>query len=239
MLRMHGLRGAASALAAGGCGLAALAQDGRVDQIERAEIEWGETEIELQTIHVPASNDEASASSANLTLERGIARFLSLGIEIETEAEDGEALDIDSVGLQAKWVVDPEAAVRFGVQTGLFVTPDEGEVGSETFLIAETEAGGLALVANAAIETEPGDWSEANAAYGLRADYPAGEQLMLGLEAGGGLSGEGAGAHWLGPVLSLLPPEGAKRPAVELSVFLPLTQETPDVQFRIELDHAF
>lgn len=239
MLRTHGLCGAASALMTGSFGLAALAEEGRVDQIERAEIEWGEAEIELQTIHVPAGNGEASASAANLTLERGVTRFLSLGIEIETEAEDGEALDVDSVGLQAKWVPNPDAAVRFGVQTGLFVTADEGEVGSETFLIAETEAAGLDLVANAVIETEPGDWSETSAAYGLRADYPAGEQLMLGLEAGGGLSGEGAGAHWLGPVLSLLPPEGATRPAVELSVFLPLTQETPDVQFRIELDHAF
>lgn len=225
-------------LAAVWLGIPAMAEEGRVDQIERAAIEAGETEAELQTIHVPAGGGEAAAWAANVTFERGLSRSLSLGLEIETEAGDGAGLDVDSVGLQAKWVANPAEATRFGVQAGLY-RADDGNFGSETFLIAETRAGGLDLVGNLVIGTEPGKWSEASATYGLRADRAAGGRLLAGLEAGGGISGEGAGAHWLGPVLSFLPEEETGLPAVELSLFLPLTEDTPDVQFRLELDRAF
>lgn len=233
------LRRAALATAQGILTLAAVAEEGRVDQIERAEIEAGETEAELQTIHIPPSGGEMAVWAANFTLERGISPFLALGIEVETGAEDGGDPEARSIGLQAKWITDPDRSTRFGVQCGLFVMPENGRIGSETFLIAETRQAGLDLVANAVIETEPGAWQDVNAAYGLRADYPAGDGVMLGLESGGGLSGEGAGAHWLGPVLSLLPDEDNARPAIELSLFLPLTEDTPDFQIRIEFDRAF
>lgn len=233
------LRWAALATAQGILALPAPAQEGRVDQIERAEVEAGETEMELRTIHVSPAGGEMAIWAANFTLEHGISSFLALGIEVETGVEDGDDPEAQSIGLQAKWVADPERVTRFGVQSGLFVTPENGRIGSETFLIAQTRQAGLDLVANAVIETEPGAWQDVNAAYGLRADYPAGNGVMLGLESGGGLSGEGAGAHWLGPVLSFLPDEDAGRPAVELSLFLPLTEDTPDVQIRVELDRAF
>ena len=239
MRRLKPVRYVAAGLAAGGLGLCSAAEEGRVDQVERAEVEAGEAELELQTIHIPPGDGDAAVWVANLTLEYGVSETLALGIEIETEAEDGEDLDIDSVGLQVKWVTRPDRETRLGIQSGLFVTADGGQAGSETFLIAETRRGRLDLVANAVIETGPGDWDEVTAGYSLRADHPAGKGLMLGLEAGGGFSGEGDDAHWIGPVLSLWPETAETLPAVELSLFLPLTSETPDLQLRLELERAF
>lgn len=77
------------------------------------------------------------------------------------------------------------------------------------------------------------------AGYSLRADHSAGKGLMLGVEAGGGLSGEGGDAHWIGPVLSLWPNDADIFPAWELTFFLALTSKKLDLRLRLELERAF
>ena len=243
MIRFKGLRGAALVWSACLPSLSGAAEEGRVDQVERADAEAGETELELQLIHLPPAGGEQAAWAANLTLEHGISDRFSLGIEIETEAEDGAGLEVDTIGLQAKWVSPAGAGVRFGIQPGFQFAPESGDVGSETFLIAETRAGQIDLVANAVVATEPGDLDSIALSYGMRADVSLSGRWIAGLEAGGELSGpedrEGD-AHWAGPVLARKPDDEASIvPAVELSLFLPLTDDTPDLQLRLELDRAF
>ena len=224
----------------------ASAGEGRVDQAEKLEVEPGATEIELQNIYVPASEGDESAWKLAPTFEYGLSDRLGIGLELEFEKEGKGTLLFTELGFQAKWVaIDPEdAPLGLGIQTSL-VLDRQGELGSETYLIAEAFAGETDLTANLVYATAPGHWSEDGFSYVLRADQPLGKRLLLGAEAGGELSGEAKGRHWIGPVFTLLPDskgedrEGGMLPALEFGVFAPLSAVTPDVQFRLELDWEF
>lgn len=124
-----------------------------------------------------------------------------------------------------------------GISSGLF--DRSGDVGFETYLIAEHEGDKIDLIGNLIIFGEPGDWSELSTSYVGRFDHVVGDNFSLGLESGGKLSGESKGRHWLGPVFSVASEEGGLVPSFEWSVFAPLTRKTPDVQFRLELDWEF
>ncbi|CAO1654898.1 hypothetical protein [Parasphingorhabdus sp. NYA22] len=124
-----------------------------------------------------------------------------------------------------------------GIGRGFF--DRSGDVGFETYLIAEHEGEKIDLIANLIISGEPGDWSELSTSYVGRVDHVVGFNFSWGVESGGELSGEAKGRHWLGPVFSVSSEEGGLVPSFELSAFAPLTRKTPDVQFRLELDWEF
>ena len=206
--------------------------------------EAGETEAEFQLIHLPPSEGEQAVWAANFTFERGVSDRLSLGIEVETEAEDGEALEVDTIGLQAKWVSPAGAGLRFGIQPGLQFAPETGDVGSETLSFRANPCGTILISSpTPSLRQSPGTGNAVALSYGMRADVSLSGNWNAGLEAGGDLAGleDAAGqAHWAGPVLTRKPgDEESVLPAVELSLFLPLTDDTPDIQFRLELDRAF
>ena len=227
-----------AALLAGLSGLASApipaSAQAYVDQVERLEIELGETEIEGQLVH---AWDEAGDDAQRLgfTLERGLSDSLQAGVEIEAARADGETLEIETIGLQAKWSwLDPAASpIGLGAQVALAIDPYRGTFGSEGYLIAEHRGAAFVLVANLVFETEPGEWDEPELAYALRAEREVGERLAFAVEAGGGFAGQGAGGHFAGPVLVLAGDEGE---AIELGVFVPLTSNAPDLQVRLEVD---
>ncbi|AMO72717.1 hypothetical protein [Sphingorhabdus sp. M41] len=218
----------------------AFAGEGRVDQAEGLEIEKDAFELEFQTIFVPESNGEEGEWKIAPTIEYGVSEALSVGLEIEFEKEAGEALQLSEVGVQAKLVViSPEnAAVGLGIQSAV-IFDRSSDVGFETYFIAEHKSDQIDVIANLVLSAEPGDWSELSTSYVGRFDHAIGNHFSLGLEAGGEISGEAKGRHWLGPVLSAAGEEGSPIPAFELSIFAPLTHRTPDIQFRLELDWEF
>lgn len=210
--------------------------EGYVDQVERLEIEAGEAEVEGQFIHAWDDAD-GDLLKAGLTVEYGLSDSLQLGIEIETARPQGASLEVETIGLQAKWSwLDPQNnPLGLGLQSGLTLDPDSGNVGSESFFIAEHQGEAIDLAANIILETEPGEWGDPEIGYALRAERALGETLALAIEAGGGLAGEGKVAHFLGPVL-VFAPAGEEGPAFELSLFAPLSSEAPDLQARLEVD---
>ncbi len=216
----------------------AAAEGGLVDQVERLEIEAGEFETEGQLIYAEENDEETLLLGT--TFEYGLTDNFQLGVEFEAEREAGEALILETIGFQFKWaVIDPEdAGIGIGIQSALTLDPASGELGSETFLIAESRLRSVDAAANLVIETEPGDFSEASSAYAVRLDRELSDRFALGIEAGGALSGEGEGSHFVGPVATaaLGDSDGA---AAELGVFAPLSEEAPGLQIRLEIDLAF
>ncbi len=218
----------------------ALAGEGRVDQAENLEIEQGSFEFELQSIFVPRSNGEQGEWKFAPTIEYGLSDRLSIGLEIEFEKEADEKLGFSEIGVQAKLVaISPDdAPVGLGIQTSV-IFDRSGNIGSETYFIADHVGDKIHLTGNLILTAEPGDWSSLSTSYVGRFDHVIDDNLSLGVETGGEFTGEAKGRHWVGPVLSAASEEGALIPSFELSVFAPLTRETPAVQFRLELDWEF
>lgn len=222
--------------------LSAIAEPGRVDQLEFLNIEEGEAELESQTVWASKTEDSEAGFMTGLTFEYGFSGRLAIGMEAEFERPNGDAISLETFSIQAKWVaVDAESApLGLGIQFSSAVDPETGDIGSETFLIAAVQREMWRAAGNLVIETEPGDWSSPSVGYAVRADNQLSGNVWAGLEAGGGLHGEGKGSYWLGPVF-ILGTAGVSHglPGIELSAFAGLTQQTPDFQTRIELSWEF
>jgi len=222
--------------------LSSIAEPGRVDQLEFLDVEKGEAELESQTVWASETDDAEAGIMTGLTFEYGLSGRLALGMEAEFERPNGDAISFETFSIQAKWVaVDAESApLGLGIQFSLALDPETGDVGSETFLIAAAQRELWRAAGNIVIEAEPGDWSSPSVGYALRADKQLTGNVWAGLEAGGGLYGEGEGSSWLGPVV-ILGTAGVSHglPGIELSAFTGLTQQTPDFQTRIELSWEF
>lgn len=218
----------------------ASAGEGRVDQGENLEIEEATFELESQLIFVPASNGEAGEWKFAPTVEYGINDALAVGLEIEFEKETGETLQFSEIGLQAKLILaDPEVAVAgLGVQSTV-IFDRSGRVGFETYLIVEHTRDEFNVLGNLIVSGEPGDWSALSTSYVGRFDHAIDSNFAVGIEAGGELSGDSKGRHWVGPVLQIAADEASLVPSFELSAFAPLSRKTPDFQVRLELDWEF
>ena len=218
--------------------LSAIAEPGRVDQLEFLDIEEGEAELESQTVWASETEDSEAGFMTGLTLEYGLSGRLAVGVEAEFGRPNGDVISLETFSIQAKWVaVDAESApLGLGIQFSLAVDPETGDIGSETFLIAAAQREMWRAAGNLVIEAEPGDWSSPSVGFAVRADKQLSGNVWAGLEAGGGLYGEGKGSYWLGPVF-VLGTAGMSHglPGIELSAFAGLTQQTPDFQTRIEL----
>lgn len=218
----------------------AHAEEARVDQIERLDIESGEWEAELQTIIIPPSNGLESFLKTGVTIERGITERFGLGVEFEFEREGMAQFALNEISIQAKLaIVDQERfGLGLGLQTGIVIDSGSGAIGSETFLIAEKDISAWNLAGNVVLANEAGQWGEWTASYGLRANRQISDSLEIGIENGGGIAGFDEPSHWIGPVVSW-EPFGDAGPEVEASAFAGLTNATPSAQFRLELDWAF
>lgn len=214
----------------------ATAEEGRVDQLERLDIEAGAFEVELQSIFARENGEEAFI--ANGTAEYAVSDSLQFGVEVESESEDGSAQHVESVGLQLKWALtDPEeSVVGLGIQTALVIDADSGDLGTETFLIAHKRSGPWDGALDLVLATEPGQFEDTTLSYAARLDGIVSEAVTIGIEAGGELDGEVAGSHFLGPVVTF---EMGEAIAVELGAFAPLSEEAPGFQARLEVDLEF
>lgn len=215
----------------------AHAEGGLVDQVERLEGEAGATE--LQAHYIQAWGPGPTRAAVNMTLEHGLSDNLQIGVEIEGERMGAESLSVESLSYQLKWtLLDPAAApLGFGIQPSLELDPQTGHWGSETVFIAEALVGQIDLAANLVLAAEPGNWNDISTTWALRGDHSVNERVILGLEAGGALSGEEAGSHFIGPVL--LSRLGEDGPAFEAGLFAPLTRDAPDIQFRLATEWEF
>jgi hypothetical protein len=212
-----------------------------VDQVERLDVERGEHEWELQAVHGRAANGAPRATIVNYSAEFGVADHLALGFELETGAEGGDGLATDAFEMQAKVVaLDPsEAPVGIGAQMSIGRSRDR-VTEAELRLLAETRFSDFALASDISFDaTLDGDEShDVGVRYAARLDWsrPWG---VLGLEAGGDWGALGdmrwssADRHWIGPVAAAALFDGID---VEAGAFAGLTDATPDVQFRLQID---
>lgn len=212
-----------------------FAEPALVDQVERLDVERGEAELELQSIYAVAAVGEGSIYRHIFSGEYGLSNRISLGFELGADAQAGAALSAQYVLLQAKFIAfDPRSSpFGLGVQASLgqSLNSDGGE--AELEILAEKNVGAFAFASDVTIERELRAGAQPLYHYALRSDWrrPWG---VLGLEAGGDLSApeDGAGRHWFGPLVAFQ----AKAFSVELSYFRGLNDETPDDQFRIQID---
>lgn len=216
----------------------ARAEAGLVDQVETLEFERGELEAEGQFVHARRDGEDTLLMGA--TLEYAVSDSIQFGLEVEGERETDETFSVEGLGLQIKWIaLDPaEYPLGLGIQSAAVLDPSSGAIGTETFFIAESRAGEFDLAANLVVNTDPDDFSDISVSYAARTDRELSARVSLGIEAGGALSGEGQGSHFLGPVIALGLAE-ENEAEIELGVFLPLSEEAPDLQLRLELDFAF
>lgn len=212
-----------------------------VDQVERLDVERGESEWELQGISARAVEDEHSTLALNLSGEFGVSDRFALGFELETERHGAGNLEAEMLALQAKFVAfDPRnPAIGLGAQLSLgrALQGDETEV--ELRLLAERRFAGLALAGDLTMEYALAGEEPHNVVtrYATRLDWerPWGE---LALEAGGewgarddfNLSREDR--HWLGPMVGM---NLSDRFRIEVGYFAGLNPATPDAQVRIEI----
>ena len=110
-----------------------------VDQVERLDVERGETEWELQSLYAEAADGEPSEMMFNLSAEHGFTDRFALGFELESEREGAEGLQAGVLSLQGKFVaLDPaEAPVGFGIQVSLGRALTGNETEAELRLLAE------------------------------------------------------------------------------------------------------
>ena len=156
------------------------AEEGRVDQVEGLEIEAETAELELQFVLA----EEEDARLLIGTFEYGFSDWLQLGVEIESESEDGEALRVESIAPQAKIMfTDPGSApVGLGLQAGAVIDTGGDGIGGEFAFIAEHRREDFTVIANLIAEAEPGDWSEGSLAYAARGDWELGETIGARVE---------------------------------------------------------
>ncbi len=213
-----------------------------VDQVERLDIERGEFEWELQNVYAQATDDEASVLLMNLSAEYGFSERFALGFELETEREGADRLSADEVGLQFKFaVLNPEDdGFGLGAQFSLEHSFEDDELGAEFRLLVEQRFQEFVLATDIVLST--GADSEAGGEsvgvrYQARLDWER-SWGVFALEAGGDLGTFDAftdvdeARHWLGAVAGF----EAGPIGIELGGFGGLTEETPDLQLRLELE---
>jgi hypothetical protein len=216
----------------------AFAEPSRIDQVERLDVERGESELEWESVFLPASASEPSVWAHVVSGEYGVSEQLSLGFELGALDEDGDHLSADYVVLQAKLVaLDPaQSPFGLGAQVSLGPSLNGGSGEAELELLGETRWGALSVAADISFESELGHIDQALATrYALRADWPQ-RWGGFGVEAGGDLStaDDEEARHWMGPVMLLR----NDRFALEVSDLLALNAATPDHQIRLQLDIA-
>jgi hypothetical protein len=213
----------------------AFAEPALVDQVERLDVEGGETEFEWQSVLADATGGQERTTIHVLSGEYGLNDRVSLGFELGAEDEDGEALEAEYLMLQAKVVLlDPaEHGLGFGVQASVGPSLNGGEAEAELEILAERQAGVFSLAADIALEAELEDFSEGAARYALRGAWRQ-SFGAIGIETGGDIDAapDEAHRHWIGPVLGL---RAHDRFMIELSYLSGLTEDTPDGQLRVQL----
>lgn len=221
------------------CGLAliaalpaapARAEGGTVGELKDLSIERHRLELESRLVHVHRDGEDLLAIAAAAAYS--LSGRTQWGAEIKT-AGAGGSRQVEEAALFVKWRAVEFAGGALGVQPGLVIDPRTGKIGSETFLIAQGQVGGIDLVGNLLIVTDPGEWRKLQASYAARGSWAVVDDLALGIEAGGALTGDGRGSHFAGAVVGY---ERPGIPAIELSLFGPLTAEAPDLQIRLEVE---
>ncbi|WP_156874120.1 hypothetical protein [Sphingorhabdus lutea] len=217
----------------------AQAETGRVDQVEQLDGEAGEFELESQNIWVPKYDGEASQLAMGLTFEYGLLDNFIIGTEAEFEREDGENFGLSEFAAQAKWIAlsPQENAVGLGIQSSIIYNFEDDALSTETFFIAAIDGKEWTAAANIIASSEAGNLGKFDLGYSARADKEIGKNMQLGMEIGGDIAVDDPKAHWMGPVISFEPIE--KGPELEISAFTGLNQNSPDVQFRLEIDWEF
>lgn len=219
----------------------ASADPGVVDQVERLEISKGEIELELQSVLVPSQSRYSASYGGGVTVEFGVSGEFGLGSEVEYEVADGDA-EIEEVALQAKWIaVDPETAdFGLGVQIGAGYDIEDARFAVEATAIVEVQRPNWIATANVILRALPGERDGEELSYAARADRRLGDDVLIGVEAGGALMSNDPRGHWIGPVLSYSANENMSGvPHIDIGVFTGLNRNSPGFQARVELDWEF
>ncbi len=217
----------------------AFAAPALVDQVERLAIERGEFELEWQSIFADRTDDEERTALHILSGEYAVTDRFSLGFELGAEDEDGGAPEAEYILLQAKFVaLNPrQSPVGFGVQASVGPSLNGGDGEVELAFIGEKTMGALAFAANITVEAELDAVADAATRYAVRTDWTR-DWGVLGLEVGGDINPaeDEEPRHWIGPLVAL---QASQSLVVELSYFRGLNDETPDNQFRLQLEASF
>jgi hypothetical protein len=219
----------------------AYAQSGIVDQVEDLEIDPGVFEVEVQTVHAPASNGAPDFTAIGITLEYAPVAHLVLGAEMELDSGTGR-LKASELAIQAKFAfIDPDnAPIGLGLQLGAGYSIAEKAFEHGAVLIATRERNGFAAAANLAISGREDELGKFDLHYAVRAEWELSERVALGVEAGGELTSAEPRGHWIGPVVAFeAGKQGGPNIGFDLGLFAGLNANTPDIQGRATVGVGF
>jgi hypothetical protein len=201
---------AAIALGVGVCAAgAAAAAPGLGEKVYDPYVKSGITEVELRGGRL-TGGPENGDSAAVVELEHGFGDRVSLALVAEIEDEPGDAMKLDSVGVEG--VVYLGQIPRLGIDVGAYLEYEqrihnESGVGEAKLLLAK-QAGPVELLANFIVihpfTDKPGEGAT-QFGYALQATVEAAPGLRLGGQAFGDLGTNrafgGRQAHYVGPLL--------------------------------------
>lgn len=216
--------------------LPASAEEGTVGELVRLESETGVFQAETRVVYIDLPGDDEFGWNA--ALGYGLSDTLQLRAEIATSGT-GFDRSVDAVIASVRWIIlgQDGGPISFGIQPGLAIDTHNGNIGSETFIVLQGEAGAFDLIGNLLVGSEAGDWDAWGTSYAARAQTAISNRFTLGAEIAGTLSGDGKGAHFAGPTFALA--LGEDGPVLEGGLFAPLSSEAPDFQARIAIEAEF
>lgn len=205
--------------------------------IDGIEVEAGETEVEFETRI--RDEDQGTGLSMQLQLEHALDDRWALRGELEAERDPGEAVLADTAIASLKWRAPRgKSGLGFAFQAGAGFDFQNDSAIVETAAYLGWSGDDLSLAGKFEMQQLLRDQAEPEFGYRLRLKRELGPDFEIGIESDGDLWNDDDPKHRIGPFVEI--PLGGKRaPVLELGAFAGLTRDTPDMQYRLEIEFEF
>jgi hypothetical protein len=232
------LRMASSALVAAHFALfAAVANAQDRPDIDGIDFDAGGTEIELETRFFDTG--DGTGLMMQLQAEHALDDRWALGAELELERDPGETLEADTAIASLKWRAPrSDGGIAFALQAGAGYAFSDDAAAIEAAAYIGWSTGDWSLAGKFDMLQLLQDQAEPEFGYRLRLARELESDIEIGIEAGGDLWAGAEPQHRIGPFVEV-PLGGDDAPVLELGAFAGLTRDTPDMQYRVEIEFEF
>lgn len=210
----------------------ALAQT--APEIDGIQTDSGETEIEIETRIVDAG--DGTGIQWQIQGEHALDKRWALGAEIELERDPGEALVADTALARVKWRAPrKQGGIALALQLGAGYSFSKQAAALEGTSYAGWSKDEWSLAGRFRMEQLLERRAEPKFGYRLKVAREIVRDIELGVEADGDIWSDADPKHRIGPFIQI--PLGKDHaPVLELGAFAGLTQASPDMVYRIELE---
>lgn len=206
-------------------------------EIEGIQTDSGETEIEIETRIIDAV--DGTGMQWQIQGEHAFNKRWALGAEIELERDPGEALVFDTMLARVKWHAPrKQGGIALALQLGAGYSFSKQAAALEATAYAGWSKDDWSLTGRFRMEQLLERRAEPEFGYRLKIAREIAQDIELGVEADGDIWSDADPKHRIGPFLQI-PLGNDNAPVLELGAFAGLTQASPDMIYRIELEFEF